>query len=301
MAPEQARGENAKVDHRADVYALGSILYECLAGRPPFRTASPVETLLQVVSDEPVPVRRLNPAVDEGLAFICMKCLAKDPDGRYHSGEELAAVLRCWLDGLMIPPTWREWLRWLRRQVAKQGRIEDAGLWSRIMGAMAAWTLLGHGVFYLLLLGGPGAAVCWAWLAAFHAGSWLVLGRLLRPRLRLDPAERGVLLNLAAVVITDAVLFALFCPLWDRVNPDRVVSVYPAWLAVRGLMRVTDGRSSWGYFYLLGLGYFVAAPLLPLAGHFVPLLYGLVNGVGLGLLALALRRLARRAERPPAP
>src|SRR5207237_10876052 len=61
MAPEQAQGYSKTVGPAADTWALGAILYELLTGRPPFRAASPLDTLFQVIQDEPVPPARLQP------------------------------------------------------------------------------------------------------------------------------------------------------------------------------------------------------------------------------------------------
>src|SRR5262249_33157401 len=94
MAPEQASGRGHAAGPLADVYALGAILSECLAGRPPFRAADLLETLEQVRLQEPVPVRQLNPAVPSDLETICLKCLQKEPGRRYAGAEELAEDLR---------------------------------------------------------------------------------------------------------------------------------------------------------------------------------------------------------------
>jgi serine/threonine protein kinase len=91
MAPEQARGE--PVDHRADLFSLGCVLYTLATGRPPFRAATTVAVLRRICEDEARPIRELNAEIPDWLSAIADKLLAKDPAQRYSNAGELAELL----------------------------------------------------------------------------------------------------------------------------------------------------------------------------------------------------------------
>ncbi len=151
MPPEQAGGPRGEVGPAADVYALGATLYALVTGRPPFQAATAMDTVIQVVSDEPVPPRRLNASIPRDLETICLKCLEKEPSRRYASASALAADLGRFLAGEPI----------LARPVA---RSERAVKWARRKPTIAA--LLGL-VTLVTALGFGG--VLWQWRAALLA------------------------------------------------------------------------------------------------------------------------------------
>jgi hypothetical protein len=92
MAPEQARGE--AVDHRADLFSLGSVLYAMCTGRPPYQANTTLAVLKRVIEDTPRPVRELNPDVPDWLAVVIARLHAKKPEDRYPSARVVAALLR---------------------------------------------------------------------------------------------------------------------------------------------------------------------------------------------------------------
>jgi serine/threonine-protein kinase len=131
MAPEQASA-GATVGVPADVYALGAILYELLCGRPPFREATTWGTLMKVVHEPPPPPLRWRPGVPRDLEVVCLKCLSKQPSGRYPSADALADDLRRYLDGETIlarPAAWpeRAW-KWARRHPGAASALAAAAL-----------------------------------------------------------------------------------------------------------------------------------------------------------------------------
>lgn len=97
MAPEQAAGRRGQVTETTDVYSLGAILYAMLTGHAPFQAANPLDTVLMVLEQDPLPPRLLNQRADVDLEMIALKCLQKPTDLRYDSAAALADDLEAYL------------------------------------------------------------------------------------------------------------------------------------------------------------------------------------------------------------
>lgn len=99
MAPEQAAGNRGEIGPASDVYSLGTILYAMLTGRPPFQAASPVDTVLLVLEQEPLPPRLVNAKADRDLEMIALMALQKPPELRYPGALAMAEDLEAYLAG----------------------------------------------------------------------------------------------------------------------------------------------------------------------------------------------------------
>ncbi|HEX2571828.1 MAG TPA: protein kinase [Polyangia bacterium] len=226
MAPEQAQGENRKLDRRTDVYSLGATLYELLVGRPPFERDATLALLLDVVNKEPAPPRTLVPDIPVDLETIVLKCLNKEPGQRYDSAKALAEDLGRYIDGEPV----------LGR---RQGRLER--LWRRAR-KHRAW-----------------ATVSAISLACALAFGLFALRTFLDARRTRAEAERGA--RLAAELGQDITQIEWFLraaeelPLHDTTPEQRLIRA-----RMNGMAERRHALGAWSegpVYYALGRGHFI--------------------------------------------
>ena len=147
MAPEQARGDTKSAGPPADIYALGAILYEMLTGRPPFKGSSAIETVRQVIEQDPVSPSRVQFRVPRDLETICMKCLQKEPGKRYATAKDMADDLNRYLHGMPIrarrTPLIERALKWSRRHPTFAA-LSAIGALMVVSSIGAGWWYLDH-------------------------------------------------------------------------------------------------------------------------------------------------------------
>src|SRR5262249_4319199 len=143
--PEQAEGKSQAVGPAADIYSLGTILYELLTGRPPFQAESTLGILLLVRTEEPVPPVRLRPGMPRDLETICLKCLQKEPRRRYANAGALAEDLGRFRAGRPVRA----------RPVRRAGRLWRWGRRTPLVASLAA------ALFLVLAAGLAGATSQW--------------------------------------------------------------------------------------------------------------------------------------------
>jgi hypothetical protein len=260
MAPEQASAEKGAVTTLADVYSLGAILYEMLTGQPPFRAATPLDTVMQVLEKEPTPPGRMNPLIDRDLEAVCLKCLAKDPRRRYPSAEALADDLEHWLQGEPLsvrPPSLARLIeQWLRKNVRAAvwvtalgvlcGTVAPLGVALAVVPQECRRIAHDYGPFpglpppWVVHLAGPTSPALA--LTVFFAGLSLLLGSgalvqwLVRPRDARSDLAAGTITGLLAGLVAFTVFLGPILMVIQVVRPQRnslkILTKSPDWQEV---------------------------------------------------------------------
>jgi len=285
MAPEVLAGQDATT--LSDLWSLGAVLYELLAGHAPFNDGAPAFSELHDRKQHRAEPAPLGPAVDADLAWICRRCLDRDPARRFRTVDELADVLRSYRAGARVKPreTWAEWLDRRFRIRMREAGYPDR--WRSALGLEAATNLACHvGAFALLCLAAPGwVFVLWLLFADLTLGwavwRWVGHGRDLTPMER-DLHQLGYGTSLAAVV-----LLLVHVPLAGPVTPA-AMAFYPGWAVLVGLAFFVESRLCSPGLYQSAALYFALAFALAAWPWLAPAAYGTAYCLNFGYLALTL-------------
>ena len=292
MAPEQAWGQTQSMGPAVDIYALGSILYECLTGRPPFQAATVHDTLELVRSEEPAPPRILNPRIDQDLQSICLKCLEKDPGSRYASAAALADDLKRYGSGEAISiRTYNVFFR-ITRTLEKRSPTEDEfRSCASALQIFAILILAGHlAAFAMMTAGLPWVLVLLARACEFTLGGMVAWHYSRRRSVPTSGAERqlqsmwiGYLASYIVSALAIRLLVALEVITGGSAGPPwwHELLIYPVGAVLSGLGFFVMGGFYWGRYYVLASAFFVLALLMPLHLEWAPLEFGALWAVSL--------------------
>lgn len=294
MAPEQALGTSKYVGPAADVYALGAILYELLTGRPPFVGATTMDTLTQVISEEPVRPRELRSDVPLALEAICLKCLEKHPARRYPTAVELADDLTRYAEGDTVSAV-------------------PGGLVGRLVGAMERVRLQERFAEYSSMLLALAFVMflpeVWITVVAYYdwPGHIIAIGQYARVIAFLGVVgyyrgwnwqPRGAI-ERQLWLIWGGYLLCCFCMgLSSRIAAGRWdgradLLFYPPLATLTALAFFAIAATFWGYGVLIAVTFLALAFVMAFEPALAPLEFGTAWAVVLILLSLRLRALRK--------
>lgn len=298
MSPEQAAGQSDSIDIATDIYSLGAVLFAMLTGRPPFQAASPLDTVLMVIEQDPPDIRMLNRAVDSDLEMIVRKCLQKPQDLRYSSTSLLAADMRAWLNHEPVSArssTIAQVMTRLFRESHHAAILENWGL-------LWMWHSL---VVLLLCLITNAMQFCgvdqrWPYVSLWVIGLGLWAGIFWNLRHRAGPitaVERQIAHVWGGSMIASSMLFAV-----ESIMDRPVLEFSPVLGAIAGMVFLVKAGILSGSFYIQSAMMFATALVMAAIEasdlpDFSVSLFGIMSALTFFLPGLKYYRQQRRSRR----
>jgi eukaryotic-like serine/threonine-protein kinase len=300
MAPEQAGGLNKELSPACDIYGLGAVLYELISGRPPFKAESSLETIMQVLHQDPLPPRLLNRNIDVDLETICMKCLEKDPRLRYATAEALADDLHRYLQNEAISARSINILERLGRTLSRSEHDKEFRHWGEGLIGLGLIIFIAHLCTSLLLRSEYREPI------AFWGPRSLMLIGILIGLLRYRPhslflptssAERVVWAVWLGYLLGFGSIFWVTTTL-ERGSEHPHLMVYGPATVLSGMAFFVMGAHIWGGCYVIGIIFMLLAPLLTyFAGSdWSPLWFGTIWASALFVLGVRYLYLAKAVD-----
>jgi serine/threonine-protein kinase len=274
MSPEQAAGNRGQVGVTSDVYSLGAILYHMLTGRPPFLGASPVETVLMVLEQDPVAPRVLNRRADRQLEMIAMRCLQKPQDLRYQNAGDLSKDLEAFLRNESVSASegrFGQVIGNVFRETHHAVILENWGLlwmWHSLVLIVAC-----AGTELLFILGDEQRWHYWLmWTVGL--GAWAIVFWIVRRRMGpVTFVERQIAHVWAAAMCCVAFLFPL-----EALLELPILSLAPLLGVMAGMVFLVKAGILSGSFYIQAVTMFMTAIVMALYPPIALMLFGLVSG-----------------------
>ncbi len=301
MPPEQASGKSRQAGPASDIYSLGAVLYCLVSGKPPFQAASVMDTLIQVLEQEVVPLRLQNAKVPHDVDAICQKCLAKDPQHRYPDCHALAADLSRVLAGEPASVSSSHWGAGMLRALQRNRDDVHLHAWSAVLTWFALIVGATEGAIQLLDRSGPVTPFLIVRVLQVLAFAGVVIGYR-RQFFGRHPAVvqiRNLSLGFLLACWLDVVIAVEQHVVAETGEPLQYYGSYPAFLIYSGIFFLALARQYWGMCYALVAGFFTLAVITPWLEFMAPVLFGLAWSGALLFIARRLRRLqAEDAGRP---
>lgn len=245
MSPEQAAGARGEVGAVSDVYSLGAILYHMLTGRPPFLGASPVDTLLMVLEQDPLVPRALNRRVDRKLEMIALRCLQKPQDLRYPSAKHLTKDIKAYLNNESVSAREGRFVQVIGNLFRETHHAEVLENWGLIWMWHSLVLLIASLATHLLWMLGDENRIHYWLMWTFGLGAWAVVFWFVRRTMGpVTFVERQVAHVWASAMCCVAFLFPL-----EAVLKLEVLSLAPLLGVVAGMVFLIKAGILSGSFY----------------------------------------------------